>query len=133
MAGALLGCAATPTPDPWEGIEIDRTPAVTPERLNDFPLPTEFTEDSVTFDLAGAQELEAYRVAAEANTVIATEHAGQIDDLKEAAEHLVAAGQAQRKVADLRKEILEEERKHWFWEKTAYWAGFLIIGLAVAL
>ncbi len=89
--------------------------------------------DSVTFDLDGANAISAYIVTSEANTGIAYEHSEQIDDLRVATKALVDAGKAQRRVADLRKEILEEERRHWFWEKTGYWAGFLIIGLGLAL
>ena len=91
------------------------------------------TADTVTFDLEGANAVSAYIVVAEANTDIAYQHSEQINELRTATKALVDAGKAQRKVADLRKEILEEERRHWFWEKTGYWAGFLIIGLAVAL
>ena len=133
MVGILVGCAATPTPDPWQGIEVETRPTTTPLVLPVWPLPVEFTEDKAVFDLEGVRALEAYRVAAGGNTEIAAAHADQIDDLRTATKALVDAGKAQRKVADLRLEILEEERRHWMFEKISYWAGFLIIGLGVAL
>jgi len=81
----------------------------------------------VTFDISGARALEAYRIAGEGNTELAEEHAGQIDDLKDAAAILVETGQAQRRVADLRLEILQEERRHHFIEKITLYAGAILI------
>ena len=133
MAGILAGCATPPTANPWEGIEVQEPGAEMPLELPEFPSPASVGMDTVTFDIDGANAISAYIVTAEANTGIAEEHAGQIDDLRVASQSLVDAGKAQRVVADLRLEILEEERRHWFWEKTGYWAGFLIIGLAVVL
>lgn len=101
--------------------------------LPEFPSPVSMNEETVTFDLDGANAISAYIVTAEANTGIGNEHAEQIDADRVAIKALVDAGKAQRKVADLRKEILEEERRHWFWEKISYWAGFLIVGMSVAL
>lgn len=85
----------------------------------------------MTFDLSGARALESYRVAGEGNTELAEEHAAQIDDLKDAAATLVETGQAQRRVADLRLEILQEERRHHFIEKiTLYMGALLLLGAA---
>lgn len=85
----------------------------------------------MTFDLSGARALEAYRVVGEGNTELAEEHAAQIDDLKTAAAALVETGQAQRRVADLRLEILQEERRHHFIEKISLYA-LALLGLGVA-
>ena len=133
VVGILAGCATAPTPDPWQGIEVPTERAERPLSLPEFPSPVSMTADTVTFDLDAANTITAYIVTAGANTDIGNEHADQIDADRVAIKALVDAGKAQRKVADLRKEILEEERKHWFWEKISYWAGFLIIGLGVAL
>jgi len=86
----------------------------------------------VTFDLSGARALEAYRVAGAGNTELAEEHAAQIDDLKDAAATLVETGQAQRRVADLRQEILLEERRHHAIEKISLWAGVLLVVIGSA-
>ena len=133
LVGVLAGCATPPSPDPWQDIEVPTERAEPPLGLPEFPSPVSVTEETVSFDLEGANAISAYIAVAEGNTDIAREHAGQIDDDRVALNALVDAGKAQRKVADLRQEILEEERRHWFWEKTSYWAGFLIIGIAVAL
>ena len=133
VLGCLAGCATSPSPDPWADIEVQEPGAIKPLSLPEFPSPVSMTEDTVTFDLDGANAVSAYIVVAEGNTDIGAAHAMQIDDLRIAAKALVEAGKAQRKVADLRQEILEEERRHWMFEKAAYLTGFLLIGLAVAL
>jgi len=121
------GCATAPASDPWAKVEVDLTPAERPVRLPEWPQETSFTEDEVTFDLSGARALEAYRVTGEGNTELAEEHAAQIDDLKDAAATLIETGQAQRRVADLRLEILQEERRHHFIEKITLYAGAILI------
>ena len=83
------------------------------------------------FDLSGARALEAYRVAGAGNTEVALEHAAQIDELHTAAGALVEAGQAQRRVADLRLEILEEERRHHTIEKISLYL-LALLGLGAA-
>ena len=133
LGGILAGCATAPTANPWEGIEVQEPGAEMPLALPEFPSPASVGMDTVTFDIDGANAISAYIVTAEANTGIAEEHAGQIDDLRVASQSLIDAGKAQRTVADLRLEILEEERRHWFWERISYWAGFLIIGVGLAL
>ena len=132
VAGASLsGCATTPTPDPWATVEVDESPAQQPVRLPEWPQEASSTEDEVTFDLSGARALAAYRIAGEGNTELAEEHAAQIDDLRRAAATLVETGQAQRRVADLRLEILEEERRHHFIEKISLYA-LALLGLGAA-
>lgn len=86
-----------------------------------------FTDDTVTFDLDGAQELDAFKTAAEANTVIAAENAAALDHTNDAVGALVEAGQAQRAIADMRAEMLADERRHNFFEKIGLWV--LVIGL----
>ena len=110
VLGCLAGCATSPSPDPWADIEVQEPGAIKPLSLPEFPSPVSMTEDTVTFDLDGANAVSAYIVVAEGNTDIGAAHAMQIDDLRIAAKALVEAGKAQRKVADLRQEILEEER-----------------------
>ncbi len=133
LAGVVLvsaSCATTQS-NPWETVEVDQAPAERPLPLPVFPVPVSFTAESVTFDLAGAQELEAFRVAALANTEVANEHASQVDSYREAVGHLVDAGKAQRRIADMRQEMLEDERRHHVWTSIGYWVA--IIGLAAAL
>jgi hypothetical protein len=92
-----------------------------------WPEPIEFNQDTVTFDLEGARALEAYRVTGAGNTEIAAAHADQVDELRTAATYLLEAGQAQRKVADLRREILEEERRAHTYEKIGLWAMLVLV------
>ncbi len=130
----LSGCAGTPpASDPWAEIEVPTESAERPLELPQWPLPTSFTDSSATFGLEAVRALEAHRVVADANTAIATAHAGQIDELRAAAGYLVEAGAAQRRVADLRLEILQEERRSWLWQKMGYLTGYLLIAVAIAL
>jgi len=87
----------------------------------------------VTFDLEGARRLETWRVIGSGNTEIAAAHADQVDDLRDAARSLVEAGQAQRTVAEMRREILEEERRAHAIEKIGYWSAMLLLLVGVAV
>jgi len=105
----LLGGCATPTPNPWLGLDTDLSPATGPIHCV-LPRPDEIVGQSITYTTAHA--LEAYRVCAEANEAIVTEHALQIDQLKIARKGLVEAGAAQRRICDMKQEMLEEERRN---------------------
>ena len=98
-----------------------------PVDLVDWPAPVDVTETHVTFDLDGAVDLELFREAAVGNQVIASELSAQVEDLRDEADALVQAGQAQRRVAELRKEILEEERKQHAWEKAGLYLGIVLL------
>lgn len=123
----ISGCASTPSPDTWGSIEIPGDPATQPVALPEWPQPIDFTENTVTFDLDGAHRLESWRVAGTGNTEIAAANADQVDDLRDAARSLIAAGKAQRRVAELRREILEEERRAHLYEKVGLWAMLVLV------
>ena len=128
-AGALLsGCISAPAPNPWDTVDVAPTATTRPLPLGKFPQPASFDDNTITYDASGVGELDAYRDRAEANTIVADSHADQVIELKAATRALVEAGKAQRRVADLNKEILADERRHWFWERLSYWAGLILIG-----
>lgn len=123
----LSGCA-TQAPNPWQGLTVETNPATGPVRCV-MPLPDEVVGQSLIYETA--HKLEAYRVCSEANADIVTEHAAQIGQLKVARQSLVEAGQAQRNIATMKQEMLEDERKHHFWSSIGYWV--VIAGMAVSL
>jgi len=127
---ALVSCATT-TPNPWIGLDVDLSPATTPLDCGSFPLPSESHNTHVVYDKAGLNDLNAYRRCSEANEAIVTEHALQIGQLKLARKGLVEAGQAQRHIADMREEMLRDERQHHFWQSLGYWVVILGLGLAL--
>jgi hypothetical protein len=132
IAGALVSGCSVNQPDPWQSLTTDRQPAEQPLPLGSFPFPDKVHDDRIVYRESGIKALEIYREAAEANTAIAKEHANQVDQYAVAVDHLVDAGKGQKRVADLRQEILEEERRHWFWERTSYWVAILVLGVAAA-
>jgi len=83
------------------------------------------------YDKAGLNDLNAYRQCSEANEGIAGEHALQIGQLKIARKGLVEAGLAQRHIADMREEMLKDERQHHFFQSIGLYA--VIIGMGFAL
>ena len=89
------------------------------------------SEDTVTFDLQGATALLKFQTAAEGNTEIAAAHAAQITELQKALAGMLEAGRAQRRISDLRLEILQEERRHNAIEKIGLYA-LMIAALGVA-
>ena len=129
IVGVLSGCATT-TPNPWKDLTMDTSPAVGPIDCPRFPLPSSFTADTIVYDEDGANAMEAYRACAEDNRDLVTEHAAQIGQLKIARKGLTEAGIAQRNISDMRQEILEQERRHWLFERIGY--VILTIG-AIAL
>ena len=125
----LSGCATAPV-DPWQGLTVDTKPAATPIDCGSFPLPVRASETEIVYDKAGSNDLADYMDCSEANEAIATEHALQIGQLKIARKSLVEAGQAQRRIADMKQEMLDDERRHHFWQSLGYW---VLIGGAIAL
>ena len=123
----LSGCA-TQAPNPWQGLDTDLSPATAPIHCV-LPRPDEVIGQSIVYETAHA--LEAYRVCSEANEAIVNEHAAQIHQLKLARKGLTEAGQAQRHIANMKQEMLNDERKHNFFEKIGLYV--VIIGMGVAL
>ena len=140
IAGAsLAGCASNPPHDPWAGISLPDGPIAKPVDCGPFPYPTELLDtdadgaiDTYRYDRAGANELEAWRTCSGANFTIAAEHADQLDYLRVGAAELVQMGQHQRRIADLRLEMLEDERRHNFWASIGYWVVIGALGAAAA-
>ena len=131
ILGALLsGCATVPN-NPWQGLDVDTSPATTPLDCGTFPFPSETYPTHVVYDKSGLNDLDAYRTCSEANEGIAIEHALQIHQLKLARKGLTEAGQAQRRIADMKQEMLDDERKHNFFEKIGLYV--VIIGMGIAL
>lgn len=128
IVGALASCASTP-PNPWLEIDVSETPAATAVDCGSMPLPSEVVGDSIIYDNAGVNDLEAYRVCAEANEAIVTEHAAQIGALKRSRTALVSAGASQRRIADMRAEMLKEERRSHLFQSIGLYA--IIIGLVL--
>lgn len=130
LGASLSGCAA-PQINPWQGLSIEMDPAANAVYCGEFPAPVAATESSITYDLDGVNELDMYRKCSDDNGQIANEHAAQIMHLKIARKALVEAGQSQRNIAVMKQEMLEDERKHHFWQSLGYWG--LIIGMGLAL
>lgn len=126
-----LASCATPVPNPWIGLDVDLSPAATPLDCGSFPLPSESYNTHVVYDKAGLNDLNAYRVCSEANEGIATEHVLQIGQLKIARKGLVEAGQSQRNIADMREQMLKDERRHNFFQSIGLYA--VVIGMGFAL
>ena len=131
VIGVISGCATAPPENPWDGLTVDTDPAVTSLDCGRFPAPSEATSSMIVYDMAGTNALEAYRICSETNGAVVDWHAAQIGELKVARAALVDAGQAQRNIAGMRQEMLEDERQHHFWTSLGQWA--LIIGLGLAL
>ena len=79
----------------------------------------------IVYDVDGVNALEAYRTCSEANQTIASENALQVDQLKIARKGLTEAGQAQRNIADMRQQMLEDERRHHLIQSVGYWVVML--------
>jgi len=133
IIGASLssGCATSPPISPWEGLSVETDSATAALDCGLFPAPIKATEVEIVYDGGGVNDLEAYRVCSEANEGNVDEHAAQIKQLKIARKGLTEAGQAQRNIADMRAEMLDDERKHHFWQSIGYWVVIGAMGFAL--
>ena len=125
FAVGVSGCA-TVAPDPWQGLDVTLSPATAPIHCV-MPLPDKVVGQSIVYETSHA--LEAYRLCSEANEAIVIQHVLQIGQLKLARKGLTEAGQSQRRIADMRQIMLEDERRHNFFQSIGLYA--VIIGLAL--
>jgi uncharacterized protein (DUF608 family) len=95
------------------------------------PEPTSVGANTATFDLEGLHGWDAYIVVAETNKQIADENAQTILAQKRAINGLVEAGKAQRQVAEIRLQMLEDERRRSLWNSITYWVVIGALGAAV--
>jgi len=93
-------------------------------------MPDSVAGGDIVYSNAGVNDLDAYRTCSEANAGIAGENAKTVDELKIARKALVEAGQAQRAVAELRSQIIEDERQARMWERVQYWFLIVVFGAA---
>ena len=131
ISSVLLASCATSIPDPWIGLETETESAATHLDCGSFPMPTESSETGVVYDKSGLNDLNAYRQCSEANEAIASEHAKQIDQLKISRKGLTEAGQAQRRIADMKQTMLNDERRHNLYMKFGLYAVIIAMGLAL--
>jgi len=127
----LSGCASGPPHNPWDALTTETSAAVTPLDCGSFPVAGAATDTGATYDISGLNDLNDYRKCSEANEGIAGEHAKQVDQLKIVRKNLTEAGRAQRNIADMKQEMLDDERKRNFLEKIGLYV--VIIGLGVSL
>ena len=131
LSSVLLTSCATSIPDPWIGLETETESAATPLDCGSFPMPTESSETGVVYDKSGLNDLNAYRQCSEVNEAIASEHAKQIDQLKISRKGLTEAGQAQRRIADMKQTMLNDERRHNLYMKFGLYAVIIAMGFAL--
>ena len=127
---SLSGCA-TPTVDPWQGLDVDMSDAATSIDCGSFPMPVSTTQNSATWDKQGMNALNDYRKCGDDQALLVDEHAQQIGQLKVARKGLTEAGQAQSNIASMKQEMLDDERKHNSYTSVGYW--IVIIGMGLAL
>jgi len=122
LVGGLLACA-TPPVNPWDSIEV-------PSEAIETPLPCDELPEPEALDDIGKGRIEAMHECAMANYDIASEHVTQIKKLRLATRDLIEAGQAQRRISDMHKQMLEEERRSHL-ISTIGWAALAVAGIAL--
>jgi len=124
LVGGLLGCATAPAENPWDSVEIPSEAIETPLPCYELPAP-------IALDEIGQGRIDAMRECAMANYDIANEHIVQIESMRIATQDLVEAGKHQRRIAEMKQEMLDDERTSNFFEKIGLYA--LILGMGLAL
>ena len=122
LVGSLLACA-TPPVNPWDSIKV-------PSEAIETPLPCDELPEPQALDDIGKGRIEAMRECAMANYDIASEHVTQIKKMRLATHDLIEAGQAQRRICDMKQEMLDEERRNHL-ISTIGWAAIALAGIAL--
>ena len=136
IVGASLilvsGCAVTPAENPWDDIELQQEVATDPQDCGEFPLPdvVDATSNSITYDVDGTRKLDLYRECAAVNQAVAVERTDEVNQHRIAEAALVDAGKHQRAIAEMRREMLEEERRARAWNNVTYWVLIGLLGAA---
>lgn len=128
---ALSGCASAPPNNPWIALTTETSAAATPLDCGSFPVPTESDTTGVVYDKSGLNRLNDYRKCSEANESIADEHAKQIDQLKISRKNLTEMGRAQRNIADMKQEALDDERRSNFFQSIGLYVVIAAMGFAL--
>lgn len=128
-AGALTGCASAP-PDPWLDLAAEPPTATMPPTCGEFPLPTAVEAAGIVYDANAVRALDIWKECAEASITVALERTREVNQHRIAEAALIDAGKHQRRIAELRREMLDDERKARGWERLQYWFLLGILGAA---
>ena len=133
IAGALIGCSSTPLELPT--CEIPKAPAEAqhPLSLPELPVEVSSTETTATFDIAGMMQLKRYRIASETNERVSNLNAKALEARNESINALIECTKYQKVWAEVREEMLQQERFNHSMDN--YWHRAIIVlgALAVAL
>jgi len=102
-----------------------------PTEAIEAPLPCSELPEPKSFDDIGKGRIQAMRDCADANYDIASEHVIQIEHMRDSVQNLTDAGQAQYNIAQMKQEMLDDERKHNFYTSIAYWVVIIALGAAL--
>jgi hypothetical protein len=130
LAGVLTsGCATDPV-NPWDGVDIDEVAVEAPLVLPELPKPT-IVGDQVILDASQAAQIRDYGIIARANTEMASEYSMSINERQRANTALIEAGKAQRMQSELRRGMLEDERRSNFFTNIGLYVVIIALGLAL--
>ena len=82
-------------------------------------------------DEVGKGRVDAMRECAMANYDIASEHVVQIESMRDAVGNLIEAGQHQRRIAEMKQEMLDDERKSSLYQRLGLYGIIIAMGLAL--
>ncbi len=132
LCSLLIGCATPPDPFPaWDIPEAStdvQRPLTTPDR----PKAATHTEDTITFNRQGMDDLEEFFQIAVSNEVISQANANALQSQAMAFNSLLQAAEFQRQIGIIKSELLELERSNHFWDNLFYRIA-IALGLIVAV
>ena len=133
ITGVLIGCSSTPLELPT--CEIPQAPAEAqhPLGLPELPVEASSTDSTATFDLAGMMQLKRFRIASETNLTIGKANALALEARNESINALIECTRYQKIWAEIREDMLQQERFNHSMDN--YWhRGVILLGaLAVVL
>ena len=129
----LSGCSSfEPRDNPWADVEQIPETAPTPAHiLPEFPEFGTSADGLITITPAEGRDLLLLIEASEGNVEILENHAAQIVELRVSHNALARAGQHEYELAELRAQIIDEERRARIWDQITSWVIIAILGVAV--
>jgi hypothetical protein len=126
----VVGCASNPVPLPdWDLAERDQTK----EAADPLPLPDLCSVPWQPEDVECWSALDEYDIVAVGNTEIAAENAAASRAGDQSYDELLGAAKVQQELSQIRKDLLEQERRGRELDKWWYRGLIVLIGVGVAL
>lgn len=134
LIATASGCQTAPVElPPWDELEYSSTEIIAPTKTPARPEPVSSSQETVSFDQQGFDQLIGYMDVADANYTQAVALALALQAESRAYNHLIDAGKMQREIAVIRGEQLSQERADHSMDNMWHRGIIVLLGIGLAL